>query len=153
MSIYKGTDLVAGVPDLTGYALDADVVHKTGDETVGGEKTFTNTIIESTSSTAAGSYVDFIQKINGARRGTIRTAYNSDGSYQITLGCNGPDAAAPSGLIVKRTSSAIITIASTPAVSNNSTEIATTAYVNTKFQVVSTLPASPDSNIFYYIPE
>lgn len=30
---------------------------------------------------------------------------------------------------------------------------ANTAWVNNKFQVVSTLPANPDANVFYYIPE
>jgi len=40
----------------------------------------------------------------------------------------------------------------TPAVSDNSTKIATTAYCNNKHQVVSALPASPDANVFYYIP-
>lgn len=42
MSVYKGTDFVAGVPDLTSYALDANVVHKTGNETITGTKTFHN---------------------------------------------------------------------------------------------------------------
>ena len=41
----------------------------------------------------------------------------------------------------------------TPAVSDNSTKAATTAYVNTKFQVVSALPANPDADTFYFIPE
>ena len=41
----------------------------------------------------------------------------------------------------------------TPKVSDNSTQIATTAYMNNKFQVVSALPAAPDSNVFYFIPE
>lgn len=45
------------------------------------------------------------------------------------------------------------TRAPTPATSDNSTKIATTAYVNNKHVVVSTLPASPDANVFYYIPE
>ena len=41
----------------------------------------------------------------------------------------------------------------TPAISDNSTKPATTAYIETKFQVVSTLPASPDANTYYFIPE
>jgi len=40
----------------------------------------------------------------------------------------------------------------TPATSSNEATAATTAYVNNKHQVVSALPASPDSNVFYYIP-
>lgn len=41
----------------------------------------------------------------------------------------------------------------TPAVNNDSTKVVTTAYINTKFQVVTSLPASPDSNTFYFIKE
>ena len=41
----------------------------------------------------------------------------------------------------------------TPAVSDNSTKPATTAYIETKFQVVSALPASPDPDTYYFIPE
>ena len=41
----------------------------------------------------------------------------------------------------------------TPTVSDNSTKPATTAYIETKFKVVSTLPASPDPDTYYFIPE
>lgn len=43
--------------------------------------------------------------------------------------------------------------APTQAVSDNSTKISTTNWFNQKVQVVSTLPASPNSNIYYFIPE
>lgn len=42
-------------------------------------------------------------------------------------------------------------IATTQANSDNSTKVATTAYVNNKLQVVSSLPASPDANVFYFV--
>ena len=41
----------------------------------------------------------------------------------------------------------------TPSVSDNSTKGATTAYINTKFKKVNSLPSSPDANTFYFIPE
>lgn len=41
----------------------------------------------------------------------------------------------------------------TPVNSSNDTTAATTAFISNKFQVVSALPASPDSNVFYFIPE
>ena len=41
----------------------------------------------------------------------------------------------------------------TPAVSDNTTKPATTAWVNAKFQVVSALPENPDPDTFYFIPE
>lgn len=45
------------------------------------------------------------------------------------------------------------TTATTPQIGNNSNQIATTAWVNNKFQKVSTLPAQPDPNVTYLIPE
>lgn len=41
----------------------------------------------------------------------------------------------------------------TPAVHFNGTEIATTQWFNQKIQVVSTLPANPNANVYYFIPE
>ena len=45
------------------------------------------------------------------------------------------------------------TSASTPPTTDNSTQIATTAFFRNNMQVVSTLPASPVSGVFYFIPE
>ena len=39
----------------------------------------------------------------------------------------------------------------TPSVSDNSTKPATTEYVEEKFQLVDSLPATPDSDTFYFI--
>lgn len=41
----------------------------------------------------------------------------------------------------------------TPAVSDSSAKGATTAYMNNKFKKVSALPANPDANTYYFIPE
>ena len=40
----------------------------------------------------------------------------------------------------------------TPALTANNTQAATTAWFNSKMQVVSALPANPDPNVFYFIP-
>ena len=42
--------------------------------------------------------------------------------------------------------------APTPAVASNGVDVATTAWFNSKMQVVSALPAAPDANVFYFIP-
>lgn len=61
------------------------------------------------------------------------------------------------GQFLKSTGSGIefatVSQAPTPAVSSNTTDIATTAYINTKFQVVDALPANPDANTFYFVKE
>lgn len=41
----------------------------------------------------------------------------------------------------------------TPALTANDEQVATTAWFNSKMQVVSALPANPDPNVFYFIPE
>ena len=43
--------------------------------------------------------------------------------------------------------------APTPPVNSNGGSVATTAWFNSKMQVVSALPATPDANVFYFIPE
>lgn len=107
-------------------AADNTVVHLAGTETITGDKTFQNqTFQQSTTSTSAGTYVDFVQSINGARRGTIRTRYNNDGSYEIVLGSNGTDALAPEGITVKRSGSTIAT--SAPASDANNSIVTTVA--------------------------
>lgn len=40
----------------------------------------------------------------------------------------------------------------TPLITANDTQAASTAWFNTKMQVVSALPAAPDANVFYFIP-
>ena len=43
--------------------------------------------------------------------------------------------------------------APTPSAGANGEEITTAGWFNTKMQVVSALPAEPDPNVFYFIPE
>lgn len=77
--------------------------------------------------------------------GSITTALharNKDG-YQMNMGIVAP---------FEGTSGAYAT-APTPPITANGEIIATARWCNTKHQVVSALPASPDANIFYYIPE
>lgn len=60
----------------------------------------------------------------------VKTVLQADIQNNILYG---PDAAAPT--------------------SDNSKRLASTAYINTKFQKVNSLPNSPDANTFYFIPE
>lgn len=57
------------------------------------------------------------------------------------------------GIYVNDDTGEVKTHAPSPHISDNSTQIATTAWVNNKFQKVSTLPAQPDPNVTYLIPE
>lgn len=137
-----------------------NTVHKTGNETISGNKTFSglgtfnnytafwktpyNIIVRSTSiengvAPSSNQYmgIEFRDK-NDVRVGWIGLVTKTDGTQQIELQKQG----STSGFA-----------APTPPTGDNSSNIATTAYVNTKFQVVSALPANPDANTFYFIPE
>lgn len=141
-------------------ANNADVVHLAGTEIISGNKSFSgvgtftnynafwkapyNIIIRSASiengvTPSSNQYmgIEFRDK-NDVRVGWIGLAKKTDGTQQIELQKQG----ATSGFTT-----------TTPSISDNSTKIATTAYINNKFQVVSTLPVNPDSNVYYFIPE
>lgn len=57
------------------------------------------------------------------------------------------------GIYVNEDTGEVKTDAPSPHISDNSRQIATTAWINNKFQKVSTLPAQPDPNVTYLIPE
>lgn len=57
------------------------------------------------------------------------------------------------GIYVNDDTGEVKTRAPSPHISDNSTQIATTIWVNNKFQKVSTLPAHPNPNVTYLIPE
>lgn len=88
-----------------------NTVHKTGDETIGGVKTFTDTItaLRFKGNNGINNNIDFMHPSKNG--GWYLNADRLDNSswYEIMTACN--------------------------------------------FQVVSTLPANPDINVFYLIPE
>lgn len=137
-----------------------NVVHKTGDETIGGNKTFTLDITRKFGTTVDGSnhYNTplVLRDSNGTITGYLRNAYYSNNAIAIGVQTvrtiNGVAKYANMEVGIKEDGT-FYTAAPTPAVSDNSTQIATTAYVNNKHVVVSTLPASPDADVYYYIPE
>lgn len=145
-------------------ANDADVVHKTGNENITGTKTFTGdgwiTKIQNTDvtyNTAPSSNkstgIAFVDK-KGTQMGIVECYRWTDNSTVMQLNTYGPNGKFGSALQFRMFSDGYsIAYAPTPGVDAYRNEIATTAYINTKFQVVSTLPANPDSNVFYLIPE
>ena len=149
--------------DLNSKANDIDVVHKTGNEIINGDKIFTNNINRNvnvirgqTPATDFWNDIKFVDNNGNWLSGFEYTLHqDKSSSLGIILSDSISDTtnvkvAIQLGL---NTDGTVYTTAQTPSVSSNSSDIATTAYVNTKFQVVSTLPASPNSNVFYFIPE
>lgn len=101
-------------------ANSSEVVKLTGSQTVAGSKTLTDVaifqnqdLVQQLGTVSVGASIDFHQKLNGARRGIIRTSYEAVNKYSITLGNCGPNASAPQGVTVYRDASK--TYATAPA--------------------------------------
>lgn len=151
--------------DLNSKANNADVVHLAGAETITGTKTFAGdgwiTKIQNTDvtyniapSSNKSTSIIFTDK-NGTQMGCFESMRYPSNNTLVRFnvyGANGNWASQPLELVVDANGN-LNAYAPTPSVSSNETNIATTAYVNNKFQVVSTLPANPDGNVYYFIPE
>lgn len=149
----------------TGWCNDptksTNVVHRSGNETIGGTKTLNTTYtsfkgtsidITNAKTTLNDVGINWLDK-NGTVLGQNHIRTNTDGSIQNNMYIKAHNSNNWASVSVGfDANDNVYTLAPTPAVSSNSTNIATTAYVNNKFQVVSALPASPDSNVFYFIP-
>ena len=166
----------------TGWVNDPDksknVVHRTGDETITGGKIFNNApkfrnnltnslnltaneenafVATSTNSDGLADGMSIIRKTtynasgNNARwvsyRAGFRKADNSGNKWpSIDVGVDENEKNFVALSVEYATSP-------TPATTDNSTKIATTAYVNNKIQFVNSLPANPVSGVLYLIPE
>lgn len=89
---------------------------------------------------------------NNFEYGTIYSEMSSNGTVASRLWVRTPKGTAATIGIFQDINGVTTTQAPTPAVSDNSTKIATTNYVNQKIQLVSALPSSPNANVFYCIP-
>lgn len=143
--------------------LDPQPVAKTGAETISGRKYFTaepcrmNTTIDV--NTASENYISnngwrFEDK-NHAAIGFVENAMVAGGNIKTGIHAKNKDGYQYeiSVVVPFEGTSGAYGIAPTSPISSNTNNIATTAWCNAKHQVVSALPASPDTNIFYYIPE
>ena len=164
------------------YARADSVVKLTGDQTVTGIKTFTNPII--VQRPASGYYylkntdLDILTNpsANQAQYIVWRDKNNKDMSYVsqsintsgvaelwLTASTYKTDGTRVQGHIkvAADRNGNVWTVAPTPPTADDSTKVATTAWVNTntnsklntKFQVVSALPSSPTSGVFYFVKE
>lgn len=146
-----------------------NVVHLTGDETISSTKTFTgiiktystkDTTIKlarsdltrgTTPTSDTWSQVRMDDK-NGDWIGFWGSRVNTSNEIISEITARGINGTTTSIICGVTANGNVWTYAHTPATFDNSNNIATTAFVNNKFQVVSALPSSPDSNTFYFIP-
>lgn len=119
------------------YAFDSTVVKLTGNQTIAGTKTFSSSPVAPTPTSGDSSTkVATTEFVSDAIGDLSSNAVKTYGDQTI------------SGIKTFNSSPII----PTPEVGDNTQKGATTAYINNKFQVVNSLPASPDSNTFYFIP-
>lgn len=106
-----------------------------------------NSLIEPGVTPATNLYCgyDFRAK-NGARLAWLGVEYGSNGTKRLSLQKQ------HSSLTYLNFGAWQVSVG-TPAISANSYEVINAAWFNTKIKVVSTLPASPDPNVYYFIPE
>lgn len=145
--------------------ITAQAVKLTGDQTVAGVKTLTSPplILKDTKNAlsenaSTNTYTDvLINDKNNITLGILEYRHltgNGSGMSMVLRKRGSESSAVWSRIgIFQDTSGNFYTEAPTPGATDNSTKIATTAFVNNKFQVVSALPASPTAGIFYFVKE
>lgn len=114
---------------------------------------FNNTFCRDGRAAATGDFNLGNHKVQNLANGTANTdAVNKAQLDNVNSTLNG----AMVKLSGNQTIAGTKTFSTTPIVgtkgnSDNSTAAASTAYVNNKFVVVNSLPASPDANTFYFV--
>lgn len=163
------TGLIPDARISSNIARDADVVHKSGNETISDLKNFSNdgsssngaqieltaTNIDASSAPANNKYAGLLIKdTNGKRVGKLETIQFTDGSLRTLLDATNLDGRHGQIAVQIATDGTVSTIAPTPATSDNSTKIATTAFVKSSSSGYSTYTsgASISSNTDYTIP-
>lgn len=141
--------------DYNDYACEVDnTVHKTGDENFSGTKTMLGTrFIFGATDLGKFKEIEAQSESSKVRIGILRFTNGSDGiSRKAGLSIVDNNNKNQGGFEVGINSNGkAYTIASTPESTSNSNDIATTSWTNNKFKVVSTLPANPDANTFYFV--
>ena len=146
-----------------------NVVTLSGDQTIGGVKTFDASTATSRTDVYISSQVSDSYSWSGAlifKKGDLNTGYcesflksgapEKDAVMQLTAHQNveGTDYYANLAVGVRGSDGSVYALAPTPLVDgSNDDQILTNKWFNQKMQVVSALPANPDPNVFYFIPE
>ena len=131
-----------------------NVVTLNGDQTIGGVKTFKGVV------TAELEPINFIAKnptmgVNETPSANKYVGYDFRDKNNVRIGyigiCQGTDGRLRYE-IQKLNNNVTAILGITPPVASGGIEMVTAGWFNSKMQVVSTLPANPDPNVFYFIP-
>lgn len=146
------------------YQLAGNYVTTDTNQAITSHKTFVGGIdtkannVDVTTAPTADVYHDAleIRDVNNVRYGIISTTQTPNNQVQTKLMAQRTIDGVVKYSVIRAAVDAdgtTSTYAITPSISSNNTNIATTAYINTKFQTVSVLPANPNVNVYYFIPE
>ena len=137
----------------------------TGNNTFSGTNTFTNTIrrtmsnVDANAAPTENQYIDYISPYdkNGESLGYLGIANYTDGRRAARIGHTRKKS---DGSYIYQSldigtyaDGTVYTTAPTPPTNSNNNNIATTAFVNNKFQVVSALPSNPQTGVYYFIKD
>ena len=126
-------------------AVDSNAVHKTGNETIGGQKTFTSGTIwkkedwDATENPASNKFASWSQVCdkNYTMLSYVETVYLTDGTVQQSFGArkeiNGTKYTASIRTRVDASGNTFVELGNNPAGSSNGTQVATTYWTNAKF--------------------
>lgn len=122
--------------------INTNVVHKTGNETIGGTKTFTNGEVAIKMSRGSTAYTEIMTTkgdANYTRTGGFRNIENNNinESTMYVTNDNGSSIVGKISICRNTSSGALYTIAPTPTTSDNSDKIATTAFVKSQGYITS----------------
>lgn len=162
MSVRQGNKIIAA-----GTNYD-ELVHKTGVETISDTKILNNGHIqlrsnslsatEKTSTSTQMSH-QFIRLHDIDDRATGELSIKRTGNIGDTMCClyahnttDGNDSWSELAIHATDDGRQFATCPS-PAIDSNDNKIVNTSWFNNKIQVVSSLPANPDANVFYFVKE
>jgi len=131
------------------YAFDNTVVHKTGDETITGVKTFNggnrvvaiqNSTVTYNTAPSSNTFTDIsFRDKNGYEMGVLEHVRFTNNDTAIRLVAKGADGEWSTSLTVgRRADGTVYTSAQTPSAGDNSTNIATTAFVQSSVSTRTT---------------
>lgn len=164
----------------TGWVNNPDasvnVVHKTSEEEITGVKTINGTdpkdttfytdgigrnslyiknnesIADEIPTTANGRYISFTDK-NGVNEGYLEFWHASSGQRYMAINVCKNGTSDSQIAIGYDNNDEIFTVCPTPKIEVKGNYIVNAAWIESKFKVVSALPASPDSNVYYMVIE
>lgn len=133
-------------------AADAQNVKLTGNQTIGGGKTFAGTSPIRLSRNGA-TYTEVMTTSNGTTRtgGFRNISDNHNTTLMYVTSDDGTQIKGNIGIVFDGTN--VYTQAPTPPTTDNSVKIATTAFFRNNMQVVTSLPSSPTAGVFYFVKE